>query len=296
MKTKTRLIKDFIAQPLRVVVWSVAIGGLLFSIYWYQECPKWSGLCTFINGLGPKEHESFSGHLLAVFLEFCLVLFLIEIVWRAYERDHERQERRQQLRAIKWYMFQGHMFGLFKINFGALKTPQIRFSEIKRLGEKGKLSSYRSSLEKDGELSVKYIEYRDVSSKARVFLEYIKAEETVWKRFVELAVLFNFYEVVEQMAKIQGCIGRAKSRILEDPSTPRDPNQWKEEHVASLLENGEMADHIHVLLASGIYKFLLYAEELTEGEFKNLDEFALLMDPYIVSEKRSRPDGTNNRT
>lgn len=152
-------------------------------------------------------------HIFAVLLELFLAIWVIEKLWKGLEIKHKEKERREQLRCIKNYMFHAHMYDLFEVNFGSLRDANgISFEKISScktpkdfvdLIDKLKITQeehthYRSDL------------YKNASAKAEVFFEYIKAEKTVWERFVELAVLFNFSDVVAEITRIQRCIAKVR--------------------------------------------------------------------------------------
>lgn len=264
----------------RIMVWLGArknvrdklLGGLLFGVV---------GLLGFSWWLlrdSDEFLEHITPHAFAVSLELFLGLIFIEILWRNLEKKEETKQRQTQLRHIKNYMFQASMRSLFRTNFQGLHSPRISFTQIKDVGMYGDLTALKQQITKEGVLDPQKLSY-EKGAEAEIFLEYVKAEETVWKHLLQLAIMFNFPDIVRDMTEIGSCIAQAKIVIGSNLTKAALESFLSKEHKTPLEEQLQM--HIEKIIKAGILKFIEFAEDVREcDKVNNTEMFEPLMNSF----------------
>jgi hypothetical protein len=264
----------------RIMVWLGArknvrdklLGALLFGVVGLLGFSLWLlGASEFLKHITP--------HAFAVSLELFLGLIFIEILWRNLEKKEETKQRQTQLRHIKNYMFQASMRSLFRANFQGLQSPRINFTQIKEVGMYGDLRALKKEITKEGVLDPQKLSYKK-GAEAEIFLEYVKAEEQVWKHFLQLAIMFNFPEIVRDMTEIGGCIAQAKVVIGSNPLTKSALESFLLKEQKTPQEE-KLQMHIEKIIKAGILKFIEFAEDVRECDKVNRTEmFEPLMNSF----------------
>lgn len=213
-----------------------------------------------------KEPHDFSAHGLAIALELFLAFFLIELIWRHREKHQEEETRKTQLRQIKSHMFQASMRNLFLANIAALEAPKIDLVQLRSSGQYEMLARIFEQItkEENGRLvpDTMKIKYASPNAMAKAFVEYVKAEEKVWERFIQLAVMFNFPQIVKDMTDILTCIASARDAVAPEP--------LDEMSLSKLLQSqGELQSNIEWILRNGIVKFVEFTEELRQFDLEH---------------------------
>lgn len=221
-------------------------------------------------------------HVFSVVLELFLALVVIEIVWRSREKREEMKQRETQLRHIKCYMFQAPMRNLFAVNFGELESPDIKFENIRDAGNRedfrGQFEDLKLKLAKDGK-KLGNISYK-VGGADKVFLEYMKAEEEVWEKFLDLAVKFSFPPIVKDMTEILSYIDQARRAVAPKVVDKKEALKVFEDIVSKqskLQLKPELQSKIEEIMKKGILKFIEYAKDVKEHD---PDMFTPLMDLF----------------
>ena len=247
----------------------VIIGGLLLLL---------GGFFGFKMQMSKEPHD-FSAHGLAIALELFLAFFLIELIWRHREKHQEEETRKTQLRQIKSHMFQASMRNLFLANIAALKTPRIDLVDLRSSGRYELFRHILGQITKveNGRLvpDMTKITYANPDAMAKAFAEYVKAEEKVWERFVQLAVMFNFPQIVKDMTDILSCIASARDAVAPEP--------LDETSLSKLLQSqGELQLNIEWILRNGIVKFVEFMEELHQFDLAhNAKTLDVLLDSMV---------------
>jgi hypothetical protein len=259
------LCEQFLAsKAFRPTLLLVLLGVSLFFL--------WFSAAVFHVWQDPPKNqvEEFSKHifphLFAVTYELLLGVVIIEWLWRSHEKRREMTERREQLRLIKSYMFQAHMQKLFEANFRALTSTCKYRGEAVTMKRLVHLVCPRSKDEqKEFQES---LEYGCDKKMDAVILEYVNAEKNVWLRFLEMAIQFNFKEIVRDMTEILRLVDEVKKvRTSHSTISPGELSVLLKKN-----ENQNLMPELEKVLKAGILRWWEYADELSREDDQSLFE------------------------
>ena len=198
-------------------------------------------------------------HLSAIPLEALVVVFIIQKILQ----NRENEDRRRQLMYIKSCMFRAQMRDLFMSNISNLKYPSLTMSTI-RHSKLHELRKMRKEADK--------VEYKSLESMEHIITEYVNAEH-VWYIFLQLAVSFNFNEIIRDMINVQHFIQDVKIFKRTNPDQLFIYDAQKKEHLMKKVQ---------AILGDGIRKFLDYLIELKE---KQPEMFHVIVSDYEASDE-----------
>lgn len=193
-------------------------------------------------------------------VEILVTVFILD----RFLRRREARARRQRLRHIKGYLFRSDLRRLFVANVNACARPDVSMSFIRS-----------ASLEelKDRRQAAARVEYPGPEAMDPIIGEYIAAE-SVWQRFMDIAIANDFDDIFQAMVYILHFI--ADVRQFQE----RHPGQSFARHAQS---HPRLRERMEKVLGDGIRAFLDYAIEL---KAEQPDLFAEVFGSYGEDEGR----------
>lgn len=195
-----------------------------------------------------------------------IIVLVVVFLFGVFTANRDQQSRKQQLMFLKSCMFRLELRDLYIADFLALESPPLAFAKIKT-----------ATLEelKRMRMEANTVEYRSLDHIEAVITEYVNAE-TVWQRFMNMAMERGFDDIFQDMLSVMHFIG--------DVRTFRDLNPGKLfAHEAS--KDPASMTRVTRILGDGIRKYLDYAIELKEKQPELFDQ--VIGDYELLARMRS---------
>ncbi|MDH4186537.1 MAG: hypothetical protein OEV08_06045 [Nitrospira sp.] len=229
-----------------------------------------------------EQHDEISHHLFAVFMELCLVLFVVEVLLRKHEKQKSEADRRNQLRLIKSAMFRRQLRDLYIANFQVLKKDSgislkaLQVSDLKpQMEEWGR---------QDSDYYKRFFNYDEKAKVRRVLAEYAKAENA-WDKLEEIALSIGRDDVLDDITNVKNLIADYKNIVPDNSIGEVDQD------VQKILDDPVKFERLICVWSRGMEKFVQYACELKGVEINKAEKkekrnlFSTMMREYVEREQ-----------